>query len=74
MPASKQDDHIWILVALVFLPVMDLPQPFGRSEFVHTSHSETATIPGAFKDKGVREATWRLHGRGVGSSSYPLQQ
>lgn len=26
---------------------MDLPQPFGRSEFVHTSHSETATIPGA---------------------------
>lgn len=38
-----------------------LPQPFGRIEFVHTSHSETATIPGAFKDKGVREVTWRLH-------------
>jgi len=41
---------------------IDLPEPFGKCEFVHTSHSETATMPYAkgFKDKGVREATWRL--------------
>lgn len=41
---------------------IDLPEPFGRLKFVHTTHSETATIPYSegFKTKGIREVTWRL--------------
>ncbi len=40
----------------------DLPEPFGRCVFSHTIHSETTTIPFSkgFKDKGIKEVTWRL--------------
>jgi len=41
--------------------LIDLQQPFGRYEVVHTRHSETATIPFSFKDKGIKEVTWRLN-------------
>ncbi|NIO05300.1 MAG: NAD(P)-binding domain-containing protein [Proteobacteria bacterium] len=39
---------------------IDFPEPIGRRTCVHTLHSEPATIPASFQDKGVREVTWRL--------------
>jgi len=36
------------------------PDPIGRRTCIHTLHSEPATIPASFKDKGVKEVTWRL--------------
>jgi saccharopine dehydrogenase-like NADP-dependent oxidoreductase len=40
-----------------------LPQPWGRTEFMHTQHSEPLTVPFAdgIRDKGIREFTWKLH-------------
>lgn len=42
--------------------VLDLPAPWGRTEFMHTPHSEPLTVPFAagIADKGIREFTWRL--------------
>ncbi|HHY95155.1 MAG TPA: hypothetical protein GX513_09120 [Firmicutes bacterium] len=42
---------------------MTLPEPFGRMEFMHSQHSEPITVPFArgFRDKGIKEFTWRLH-------------
>jgi saccharopine dehydrogenase-like NADP-dependent oxidoreductase len=42
---------------------LDLPEPFGRMEFMHSQHSEPLTVPFAegIKEKGIREFTWRLH-------------
>jgi saccharopine dehydrogenase-like NADP-dependent oxidoreductase len=42
--------------------VLDLPEPFGRTEFIHTLHSEPLTVPFAkgIADKGIREFTWKL--------------
>jgi len=40
---------------------MDLPEPFGRTEFVHTSHGEPVNLSFTYSNKGIREATWRLH-------------
>lgn len=42
--------------------VLDLPEPWGRTEFMHTAHSEPLTVPFAegFADKGIREFTWKL--------------
>ncbi len=36
------------------------PEPIGRRVCYHTLHSEPATIPAAFRDKGIRHVTWRL--------------
>jgi saccharopine dehydrogenase-like NADP-dependent oxidoreductase len=40
-----------------------LPAPWGRTEFMHTQHSEPLTVPFAagIGDKGIREFTWKLH-------------
>ena len=40
-----------------------LPEPWGRTEFMHTKHSEPLTVPFAdgIRDKGIREFTWKLH-------------
>jgi saccharopine dehydrogenase-like NADP-dependent oxidoreductase len=40
-----------------------LPPPWGRTEFMHTQHSEPLTVPFAegIRDKGIREFTWKLH-------------
>ncbi|MGH6930920.1 MAG: saccharopine dehydrogenase family protein [Dongiaceae bacterium] len=40
-----------------------LPAPWGRTEFMHTQHSEPLTVPFAegIRDKGIREFTWKLH-------------
>ncbi len=42
--------------------VIDLPEPWGRTEFMHSPHSEPLTVPFAegFADKGIREFTWKL--------------
>jgi len=36
------------------------PEPIGRRICIHTLHSEPATIPASFKDKGVKEVIWKL--------------
>jgi len=36
------------------------PEPIGRRICIYTLHSEPATIPASFKDKGVKEVTWKL--------------
>jgi saccharopine dehydrogenase-like NADP-dependent oxidoreductase len=43
--------------------VIDLPAPWGRSEFMYSPHSEQLTVPLAdgIRDKGIREFTWKLH-------------
>ncbi|KXB04685.1 hypothetical protein AKJ49_01820 [candidate division MSBL1 archaeon SCGC-AAA382A03] len=40
--------------------VVDFPDPIGKMECFHTIHSEPATVPNSFEDKGVEEVTWRL--------------
>jgi len=43
--------------------VLDLPQPWGRTRFMHTQHSEPLTVPFAegIAEKGIKEMTWKLH-------------
>ena len=43
--------------------VLDLPEPWGRCEFMYSPHSEQLTVPLAegIRDKGIREFTWKLH-------------
>ncbi len=43
--------------------VIDLPEPWGRCEFMYSPHSEQLTVPLAdgIADKGIREFTWKLH-------------
>jgi saccharopine dehydrogenase-like NADP-dependent oxidoreductase len=42
---------------------LGLPAPWGSTEFIYTQHSEPLTVPFAkgFRDKGIREFTWKLH-------------
>ena len=41
----------------------DLPEPWGRCEFMHSPHSEQLTVPLAdgIKEKGIKEFSWKLH-------------
>ncbi len=43
--------------------VIDLPEPWGRCEFMYSPHSEQLTVPLAdgIRDKGIQEFTWKLH-------------
>jgi len=43
--------------------VIDLPEPWGRCNFMYSPHSEQLTVPLAdgIRDKGIREFTWKLH-------------
>lgn len=43
--------------------VLDLPEPWGRCEFMHSPHSEQLTVPLAegIADKGIQEFSWKLH-------------
>jgi saccharopine dehydrogenase-like NADP-dependent oxidoreductase len=45
------------------LEMIDLPEPWGRCEFIHSAHSEQLTVPFAagIAEKGIREFTWKLH-------------
>jgi saccharopine dehydrogenase-like NADP-dependent oxidoreductase len=42
--------------------IIDLPQPWGRREFIYTAHSEQLTVPLAegIAEKGIGEFTWKL--------------
>ena len=42
---------------------LDLPEPWGRCEFMYSPHSEQLTVPLAegIKEKGIKEFTWKLH-------------
>ena len=42
---------------------LDLPEPWGRCEFMYSPHSEQLTVPLAqgIRDKGIKEFTWKLH-------------
>ena len=43
--------------------VLELPQPWGRCEFMYSPHSEQLTVPLAegIREKGISEFTWKLH-------------
>lgn len=43
--------------------MLDLPEPWGRCEFMHSPHSEQLTVPLAegIREKGIQEFTWKLH-------------
>ncbi|MQR01957.1 saccharopine dehydrogenase family protein [Glaciimonas soli] len=45
------------------IEVIDLPQPWGRCEFMYSIHSEQLTVPLAdgIRQKGIKEFTWKLH-------------
>jgi len=42
---------------------IDLPEPWGRCEFMYSIHSEQLTVPLAdgIRQKGIKEFTWKLH-------------
>ena len=42
--------------------VIDLPEPWGRTTFIHSQHSEPLTVPFSegIAQKGIREFTWKL--------------
>lgn len=42
---------------------LDLPEPWGRCEFMHSPHSEQLTVPLAdgIRNKGIKEFSWKLH-------------
>ncbi len=42
--------------------VIDLPQPWGQTTFIHSQHSEPLTVPFSqgIAEKGIREFTWKL--------------
>ncbi len=42
--------------------ILDLPQPWGRTKFIHSQHSEPLTVPFSqgIAEKGIREFTWKL--------------
>ena len=39
---------------------VDFPEPVGRQTTFMTLHSEVATIPASFKDKGIQEVSFKL--------------
>jgi saccharopine dehydrogenase-like NADP-dependent oxidoreductase len=45
------------------IETIDLPQPWGRCEFMYSIHSEQLTVPLAdgIREKGIKEFTWKLH-------------
>jgi saccharopine dehydrogenase-like NADP-dependent oxidoreductase len=49
--------------AMSGLETIELPPPWGSTEFMYSMHSEQLTVPLAegIRDKGIREFTWKLH-------------
>lgn len=39
---------------------VDFPEPIGKQKVFNTLHSEVATIPLSFRDKGIKEVTFKL--------------
>lgn len=44
------------------LETIELPEPWGRTSFIHSQHSEPLTVPFSegVAEKGIREFTWKL--------------
>ncbi len=63
-PSTQFHDGKHVTCApLTGVEVLDLPEPWGRCEFMYSPHSEQLTVPLAegIRDKGIREFTWKLH-------------
>ena len=43
---------------------MKFPEPFGTQDQYYTIHSEAATFPISFKDKGIKNVNWKEGGPG----------
>jgi len=44
---------------------MTFPEPFGSQDQYYTIHSEAATFPVSFKDKGIKNVNWKEGGPGL---------
>lgn len=59
-PVMYIDGEFRKLAPLTGAMEMNFPEPIGTRTCIHTLHSEPATFVPAFKDKGIRNCTWRL--------------
>jgi len=59
-PVEFIDEEYKTLPPLSGAKEIAFPEPIGRRTCIYTLHSEPATIPASFKDKGVKEVTWKL--------------
>ncbi len=50
--------------ALSSKETMTFPEPFGTQDQYHTIHSEAATFPKSFQEKGIRNVNWKEGGPG----------
>lgn len=61
---SKQflDGRLQEVSAQAGAETIDLPEPWGRTTFIHSQHSEPLTVPFSegIAEKGIREFTWKL--------------
>ena len=56
------DGRLQEVPAQAGVETIDLPQPWGRTTFIHSQHSEPLTVPFSkgIAEKGIREFTWKL--------------
>lgn len=54
------DGELREFAAKTGLERVQFPNPIGEVNCFHTLHSEPATLPGYFEDRGIRRVTWRL--------------
>ena len=56
------DGKLQEIPALAGAETIDLPEPWGRTTFIHSQHSEPLTVPFSegIAEKGIREFTWKL--------------
>jgi saccharopine dehydrogenase-like NADP-dependent oxidoreductase len=56
------DGRLQEVAAQAGTEVIDLPEPWGRTTFIHSQHSEPLTVPFSegIAEKGIREFTWKL--------------
>jgi saccharopine dehydrogenase-like NADP-dependent oxidoreductase len=56
------DGRLRAVPAQAGVETIDLPQPWGRTTFMHSQHSEPLTVPFSegIAEKGIREFTWKL--------------
>lgn len=56
------DGRLQEVPAQAGVETIDLPEPWGRTTFIHSQHSEPLTVPFSegIAEKGIREFTWKL--------------
>jgi len=56
------DGRLQEVPAQAGMETIDLPEPWGRTTFIHSQHSEPLTVPFSegIAEKGIREFTWKL--------------